>query len=140
MPINEEVVKSLLILKNAFKSSEFDIDTFTSLLKEEAKKLNLESSELLQLFFNKEYLIVNVSQTTKDIDEKIAELEAKIKELESLKYKLGSAICELYGHRFKYNALEKTQFCLNCGREIQLESSLQYLKDRDSKEAAIYRK
>ena len=146
MKITEDLVKVLKDLKEYCSREDFDINEFTLMLKEYETQYNIKSTEILELLYNKDVLVTNLSGKTRTIDDEIKKLKKQISDLENQKYQYGSLICELHGHSWertdKYDSgIGHVWFCTNCGKNKYLEGYEvnNYLRKDEQSKSKIYK-
>ena len=139
MEITEELRLSILTLWH--EAQDKDVDNFCKLLKEEAGKLGVPYSVLLQLVFDKEYLFFVTLPKIEEIDRKVDDLQKQIDELKFQKKVLGKMICEMHGHTISdYESFSSTQHCVLCGENVRINNTNRFLRERNELERGFYPK
>ena len=117
------------------------MDSFCKLLKEKADELGIHYSVLLQLVFDKKFLILNFAPRINKIDREIDNLQKQIHDLEHQKAILSSMVCEMHGHTIgDYDAFSNTQYCKICGKELTLKNTNAFLDERNQLDKGFYPK
>ena len=117
------------------------MDSFCKLLKEKAEKLGLSYNALLRLVFDKEYLFFATLPRIEKLDREINDLQKQIDTLKLQKELLGHMICQMHGHTIsEYDSCSHTQHCVMCGKNVSIDNTNKFLRERNELEKGFYPK